>query len=663
MTIEISKEKALSSEENKAANEYASIVGHVARTARGARCDADALSPAVDPFETAKMADPFEHHDDGSKSFTTPWGRVYFISGAGVEFTAKGSTDRVRVCGPLEVVAEVRSDAGDDRRLLTQWLDREGKKHQSLIPRADLSQAQKIYGLLSGGGLSIYGQLKAQAGVVSQIIDYLNQHPIAAYCLGVKSYGWYGNAGEVFVLPRGRIIASRKLKEAVLYTGKEEGAPEYTSKGSLEEWKAAIAAPAAYSSRAGFALCVAFAAPLMAFTAEDSGGFHFYGQSSRGKSSSVRAMCSVWASADSEEMGSWKSTGDNGIEAVFQARSSLPVILDELGQAKSSKQMMELAYMIGNNKGKRRMSRNLTAQKLASWKTLFVSSGELTIIDAASKENAEVPAGVLVRMAHIPALPYGDDPRGIFDHLPLEGKYSSAEKVSEQLTEAAQSKTYGTAGPAFIEAVVDEVTKKGPEGFKRHLQAMMDQWLKNRGPMKDGQIGRVAKRFALVAAAGEFAIGYGILPWQAGTAADFARECFEAWRANFKTPEEEEPELIAYFAEQVIANDKRFKKYSAEGMTLCDDLSVLELLGYLVVQDDGYEKKIERAYVLPSKFALLCKGQTKQRTLSALSKRGLLIENDVSRHLYKSPKGKRVKSASFLPINRAHIVLFSKISG
>lgn len=658
MSNAMPKEKALHPEENKAVKAFAGIVDR-----GGMRCDSPALAPAAaDPFEEAKEADPFEHHDDGSKSFETPWGRKCFVSGSGVEFTARGSTDRVKVCGPLEVVAEVRSDAGDDRRLLIQWLDTEGKEHQRLIQRADLNQSQKIFALLSAGGLRIDGQLKAQAGVASQIADYLNQYPITTRCLGVPSYGWYGSAGEVFVIPNGRIVASRKLKEDVIYTGPEEGAPDYSAKGTLEEWKAAIAAPAAYSSRAGFALCVAFAASVMAFTSEDSGGFHFYGESSRGKSTALRAMCSVWASAESGEMASWKTT-DNGVEATFQARNALPVILDELGQAKSPKLMMELAYMIGNNKGKRRMSRNLTARKVASWKTLFVSSGELTVVDAASKENAEVPAGVLVRMAHIPALPFGDDPRGIFDHLPLEGECSSAEKVSDQLTEAAKSKTYGTAGPAFIEAVVDEVTEKGPEGFNRHLQVMMDQWLKNRGPMKDGQIGRVAKRFALVAAAGELAIGYGILPWQAGAAADFARECFEAWRANFKTPEEEEPELIAHFAEQVIANEKRFKEYWADGASRRNDVSMLELIGYLVVQGNESESEIDRAYIIPSKFALLCKGKTKQRTLAALSKRELLIENDKGRHVYKSAKGRRIPSASFLPIPSAHIVLFSKISG
>ena len=113
MSNAMPKEKALHPEENKAVKAFAGIVDR-----GGMRCDSPALAPAADPFEEAKEADPFEHHDDGSKSFETPWGRKCFVSGAGVEFTARGSTDRVKVCGPLEVVAEVRSDAGDDRRLL-----------------------------------------------------------------------------------------------------------------------------------------------------------------------------------------------------------------------------------------------------------------------------------------------------------------------------------------------------------------------------------------------------------------------------------------------------------------------------------------------------------------------------------------------------------------
>jgi putative DNA primase/helicase len=46
----------------------------------------------------------------------------------------------------------------------------------------------------------------------------------------------------------------------------------------------------------------------------------------------------------------------------------------------------------------------------------------------------------------------------------------------------------------------------------------------------DGQVGRVAQRFALIAFAGELAIRLGVIrEWEAGTAIGAAGTCFEAW--------------------------------------------------------------------------------------------------------------------------------------
>jgi uncharacterized protein (DUF927 family) len=45
----------------------------------------------------------------------------------------------------------------------------------------------------------------------------------------------------------------------------------------------------------------------------------------------------------------------------------------------------------------------------------------------------------------------------------------------------------------------------------------------------DGQVERVAQRFALIAVGGEMAQQQGILPWEAGVAIKAAAKCFEDW--------------------------------------------------------------------------------------------------------------------------------------
>jgi uncharacterized protein (DUF927 family) len=47
----------------------------------------------------------------------------------------------------------------------------------------------------------------------------------------------------------------------------------------------------------------------------------------------------------------------------------------------------------------------------------------------------------------------------------------------------------------------------------------------------DGQIGRVAQRFGLIAAGGEIATLYEIVPWSRGDAVKAAAICFEQWLA------------------------------------------------------------------------------------------------------------------------------------
>ena len=627
------KEKAL--HESKAYQKASTdSLEEMQRIIEGAPSSTSSNADPIDLAAPIKSDDLFNiNPEDGSKSFETPWGGEYFITGDGIEYAPKGAKDRMKICGRLEVVAEIRTAEGEDRRRLVRWRDEDGAEHELQFSKAEILNPKAICSKLMANGLRIDGQIKTQGGVSQQIADYLNQCPAPERYTGIPRLGWYGLAGSVFALPENRIIASKNIDEVLIYTGPEEGAPAFSSKGTLEDWQEHVAIPASYSSRAALAVCVAFAAPLLAFTSIESGGFHFYGPTSRGKSTGLRAACSVWGPATaSGEMGTWRSSA-NGLEPIFGAHTDLPVMLDEIGQAKSAAAMIELSYMLGNESGKRRMSKTLHAIKPISWRSLFLSSGEITIKEAADRERKTLDAGVLVRMAHIPALPYGaDNPNGIFDHLPLDGDCVSTEAIVSRIADATKQSVYGVAGPAFLQAVVDDIAANGRDDFVRRLTNMMEQWTRNRGPLPEGPISRVAKRFALVAAAGELAIKAGVLPWQAGAAGAFVAECFEAWRGNFKTPEQEEPEFIAHFLDQLAALDDQFDRI--ERNERVPKRSSLKLCGVKVIEG-GAEVRV---YVLTSLMADLCKERNQKRTVEAIAKRGGFRENNPKRHTYHAKK-------------------------
>jgi putative DNA primase/helicase len=82
----------------------------------------------------------------------------------------------------------------------------------------------------------------------------------------------------------------------------------------------------------------------------------------------------------------------------------------------------------------------------------------------------------------------------------------------------------------------------------------------------DGQVQRVARRFAVVAAAGEIATDIGVLPWKKGDVTAAARKCYDAWlhRRGTTGPSELEQGIaqIRRFFEQHGAS--RFEGWSGD---------------------------------------------------------------------------------------------------
>ena len=77
---------------------------------------------------------------------------------------------------------------------------------------------------------------------------------------------------------------------------------------------------------------------------------------------------------------------------------------------------------------------------------------------------------------------------------------------------------HGHAAPLFLE---DLVANRG--AAVAAVREQMGRWLgQHLGRDAAGQVSRVAHRFALIAAAGELATTWGIVPWAAGTAVRYA---------------------------------------------------------------------------------------------------------------------------------------------
>jgi uncharacterized protein (DUF927 family) len=192
--------------------------------------------------------------------------------------------------------------------------------------------------------------------------------------------------------------------------------------------------------------------------------------------------------------------------------------LDEVSQA-DGRAVDAMAYMLCNGAGKARMRRDASARPIITWRTPFLSTGETGLAAKMQEGGRRARAGQEVRVVEIPA--DAGAGRGVFENL---HGFTSGDGLARQLRQAAERHN-GHAARAFLAAIAAK-----PEDTAEAIAELRDAWIKKHLPSgADGQVARVARRFGLIAAAGELAAGLGILPWPEGEAERAAARCFADW--------------------------------------------------------------------------------------------------------------------------------------
>jgi len=413
------------------------------------------------------------------------------------------------LCSKLEITALTRDAKNEAWGRLIEFDDLDGTHHTWALPMDLLKGDGTEYrGMLLSMGLQLSTMQKAR----NLLTQYIQTARVETRARCVERTGWHGG---VFVMPE-RTIG--EADERILYQSASAAPGTFRQRGKLADWQAHVAAPCMGNSRLLFAVSVAFAAPLLEITGMESGGVHFRGDSSTGKTTALRLAASVWGGADFLQR--WRAT-DNGLEALAAQHSDCLLVLDELSQV-DPKVAGEVAYMLANGSGKARANRTGTTRDIASWRLLFVSSGEAGLAEHMALANRKPKAGMEVRLLDISA--DAGHGLGLFDTL---HDHASGAAFSKTITEAAL-KYYGTAAIAFLEKLVEHLDKM-PGMVKRGQQQFIEHHLPDEA---GGQSHRAALRFALVGAAGEIATAWGITGWNKGEAMQAAAICFKAWLAQ-----------------------------------------------------------------------------------------------------------------------------------
>jgi len=452
----------------------------------------------------------FEKHksDRPKKSVTVRLPEGYALNAEGLWFIEKTSDpdkpgEKIWLGPPLHFLARTRNSDSEAWGLLLAWHDPDARPHRWAMPASVLYDTRQSWRAdLASGGWAGAPSLKAKA-LLGQLLTMISVQE-RARC--VDRTGWHENA---FVLPD--VVLGQGEERLVLQASMTMN--PFTQAGTIEEWSATIGTWARGNRLLMFGISAALSGFLLELAGMDSGGFHFWGKSSTGKTTVMRAAWSVCGGPSGVR--TWRSTS-NALEGISALHNDACLCLDEIGQA-PARTVGESAYMIANGQGKSRSQVDGSARSIRSWRCALLSNGEPTLADKMREDGQQVRAGQEVRIIDVPA----DAGVGLGAWQDLHG-HDTPGQFSDAI-KAACASNYGTLSRAFI----DELIRRRDElNLRQGLDEVVSAWMPSGS---SGQVRRVVARFALTGLAGEYAALFGLVPWAEGEALTAAKQCLEVW--------------------------------------------------------------------------------------------------------------------------------------
>ena len=447
-----------------------------------------------------------------------------------------GDPRTLRVCDHLEVVMQMQERETGTFSMKLRFHTVAGKK--------ELFMDQ---GMLSGRGGPLCEELFSKGlrinktGGEQHVVTYLSEAVRQARLVDtVCKPGWHGDS---FLLP-GRTFGPQD----VTMSHRVEAEGVFSKSGTLEGWQKYVAVYCHGNPTMILAISTVFGSMLLRLLGVNGGGFHYKGDSSTGKTLLLLIACSVLGSPRmGAYLASWNTT-QNGLEILAESRNDLPLILDELKQAKPHA-IQEMVYMLANGQGKGRMDRDRGQEAAKTWRVLVLSSGEKNLTEHAALSGDPANAGAELRMADINA---GQRKHKAFDDI---HDCKDGDEFWKRIS-AGIAENHGTAGPEFLEKLCSD---KGRD-FIRDFTVIRSHF-----NITNSQAGRVADRFAAAALGGELAIEYGVVPWQQGAALEACLTLYQEWADTQGKGNTEDRQILTQLADFLDANaDNRFSDISFE---------------------------------------------------------------------------------------------------
>lgn len=534
----------------------------------------------------------------------------------------------------LHVRARTRSRDGQDHGRLLEIIDGDGVSHLWAMPAA----------LLAGSGEAIRAELlrlgwePAGRRWKDSLLEYLISSDPEDRARAVSGIGWHGAS---FVLPDETIGINVASERVIMQTAQPlDHALDVA--GTLDEWRENVARLAVGNSRLVLALSAAFAAPLLAVAGDEGGGFHLRGSSSSGKSTALAVAGSVWGGGGPRGyVQSWRAT-DNALEALAALHNDACLCLDELSQVEA-KAAGHAAYMLANGVGKARAGREGQSRKAHEWRLIFLSSGEIGLADKIEEGGGRMAAGMEVRVIDLRA--DAGAGLGLFEKI-----HDAADPATfAQNLKAASGRYYGAASREFIRALVPNLAD-----WRAGIETLRKTFLEAAVPSgADGQVRRVADRFALVAAAGEVATSLGITGWPEGEALASVQRCWTDWLTERGGHGSSEVSDARGRLRRIVEVDghSRFLPWFHDPRTVIRT----NALGYVKRPVDDDANGVPEFYLHASGMNEVLKGLDRKAVLDGLADAGVIVRHEVTK---RGQKALELSKPFKVPSERSVVRLF-----
>ncbi|WP_209026243.1 DUF927 domain-containing protein [Mannheimia haemolytica] len=470
-------------------------------------------------------------------------------------------------CNPLALKGEGYNESGEAFYIFEWEHPQTRKPHTEAIPFAS-------FGKSAGWEvMQRYGLKMTNESYLNKLADHF--HAISKTTPRnwkvTALAGWQNGA---YILPNGEMIG--EPKSPVYFTQKTMDTLGYTTKGTLESWQSEIAGNIRGNYSMMIGIATALTAPLLKILGLSSFGVHLYGDSSKGKSTTIHLANSIYGDK-SKLVKTWNST-PYAIQQEAVARNDGFLTLDEIGQAKNAKDLEAIAYDIFNETGKMQGKKEGGNREINRWKITALSTGEKDLETQLRMQGVKIHTGQLVRLLNLP----------IYETCNFH-QFPNAKAHADYLNEAV-TEHYGVAGRSWIAFIAENHAL-----IKTTYKAIRKKWLSLTENMS-GQVQRVAcDRFAIMETALQLA--QHLTGWPEEENSQAILKNFLDWKETFGEKTREETKIVETLLDWINENEASFIEYPFNQ----EQRTPPKVAGYRILANNS-TKTNEYFFIYPKQF-------------------------------------------------------------